>query len=106
MGVTMRSTRFRLLAAAAFAVLGTANSAQAICSNNWADVTITCPQPKPFTGPKHLTDTSRNMPTVGTPGLYKNWGNGYDVRVYLGGNGTGGQKFHWQENGTTYPKKY
>ena len=106
MGVTMRSTRFRILAVAAVAVITAGSTAQAFCSNNWADVTKTCPKSKPFTGPKHLTETSRNLPTVGTPGLYKNWGNGYDVRVYLGGNGTGGQKFHWQENGTSYPKNY
>ena len=102
----MQSTRFRILAAAVAVVLASGSIAQAFCSNNWADVTKTCPKTKPFTGPKHLTETSRNLPTVGTPGLYKNWGNGYDVRVYLGGNGTGGQKFHWQQNNTGVASKY
>ena len=60
-------------------------------------MTITCPQPVPYTGPKTLTPTSRHMPTVGTPGLYRNYNNnGYDVRVYLYQNGTGHQPFHWQ----------
>ena len=94
----MRYARFGLPAAIALAVMASANTAQAICSNKWADVTITCPNPVPYTGPKTLTETSRNLPTVGTPGLYKNWGNGYDVRVYLYKNGTGYQPFHWQEN--------
>ncbi len=35
------------------------------------------------------------MPTVCTPGLYKNWGNGNDVRVYQYQNGTGYQEFQW-----------
>jgi len=52
----------------------------------------------PYTGPKKLTETSANLPTVGTPGLYQNWGNGYDVRVYLHTNGTGHQNFRWQED--------
>ena len=94
----MRYARFGLPAAVMLAVMASANTAQAICSNNWADVTITCPNPVPFTVPKILTETSRNLPTVGTPGLYKNWGNGYDVRVYLYKNGTGHQPFHWQED--------
>ncbi len=72
-----------------------ATPAEAFCSRSTADVTILCPHPVPYPGPKHLTPTSRNMATVGTPGLYKNWGNGYDVRVYLGGNGTGYQEFDW-----------
>ncbi|MDF0600119.1 hypothetical protein P1J78_05190 [Psychromarinibacter sp. C21-152] len=87
----------RLLAAAAV-MAASATAANAICTNRWADVTITCPNPVPYTGPKTLTPTSRNMPTVGTPGLYRNWGNGYDVRVYLHSNGTGYQDFHWQKS--------
>lgn len=93
----MGNTKLRNLIAATAAVLATTTGAQAFCSNNWADVSITCPKPVPFTGPKKLTDTSRNMATVGKPGLYKNWGNGYDVQVYLHTNGTGHQNFHWQK---------
>ena len=69
--------------------------AQAFCTDKWADVTIICPQPMPYKGAVELTDTSRNLATVGTPGLYKNRGRGYDVRVYLHGHGTGYQEFNW-----------
>ena len=93
----MNYTRFGAVAAVAIAAISAGSSAHAICTNKWADVTITCPKPVPYTGPKTLTETSRNLPTVGTPGLYKNWGNGYDVRVYRFKNGTGFQKFRWQD---------
>jgi len=96
-GVDMNYTRFGAVALLSLSAAVTASSAHAICTNKWADVTLTCPRPVPYTGPKTLTDTSRNLPTVGTPGLYKNYGNGYDVRVYLHGNGTGYQKFPWQK---------
>ncbi|MDJ0639796.1 MAG: hypothetical protein QNJ20_13245 [Paracoccaceae bacterium] len=92
----MGYSRFGLPAAIALAVMGTTDTAQAVCSNSYADVTITCPNPVPYSGARTLTPTSRNLPTVGTPGLYKNWGNGYDVRVYLYKNGTGFQPFHWE----------
>lgn len=69
--------------------------AQAFCTPSWADVTILCPQPVPYPGPKILTPTSRSMPTVGTAATYRNWANGRDVRVYLHGNGTGYQDFQW-----------
>ena len=78
-------------------VTATATNAQVLCSAKRADISALCPQPVPYTGPKKLTPTSRNMPTVGTPGLYKNYGSGYDVRVFLGHNGTGYQNFSWQE---------
>lgn len=82
--------------AAALLLAGTTSTASA-CGNAWSDVTILCPYPAPWTGPKTLTPTSRHMPTVGTPGTYRNWGNGYDVKVYLHGNDTGYQPFHWQK---------
>ena len=93
----MKYAKYGVAALFSVSAMMTGTTAHAICSNNWADVTITCPKPVPFTGPKKLTDTSRNLPTVGTPGTYKNYGNGYDVKVYLHGNGTGHQKFYWQE---------
>lgn len=91
----MKISTFGATALLATLILGYATTANAICSPAWADVTSTCPQPVPYPGPKYLTPTSRNMPTVGTPGLYKNWGNGYDVRVYMSQNGTGQQQFQW-----------
>ncbi|MCP3969084.1 MAG: hypothetical protein GY717_01935 [Rhodobacteraceae bacterium] len=91
----MITANTRLFAATVVSAIAITTGAQAFCTNKWADVTILCPYPVPYTGPKTLTATSANMPTVGTPGLYKNWGNGYDVRVYLHGNGTGYQDFHW-----------
>ncbi len=94
----MRYARFGLPTAFAVALLALANTAQATCTNKYADVTIFCPNPVPYTGARTYTSTSRNLPTVGTPGLYKNWGNGYDVRVYRYKNGTGYQPFHWQES--------
>lgn len=95
----MNYTRFGLFAAAAVATLASAPAAYAICTNRWADVTITCPRPVPYTGPMTLTDTSRNLPvTSPAGGLYKNYGWGYDVRVYRYGNGTGYQKFWWEED--------
>ncbi len=93
----MTHARLGLAALAGLAVLASATTAQAFCTNRTADIWILCPNPVPYTGKKTLTETSRNLPTVGTPGLYKNWGNGYDVRVYLHGNGTGYQEFHWAE---------
>ena len=56
-----------------------------------------CDDHLPEPGAQTLTPTSRNLPTVGTPGIYRNWGNGYDVRVYLYENGTGYQPFPWQQ---------
>ena len=88
-------TKSGLFAAAIASLLLSANTAHALCTDRWADVTILCPTPVPYTGPKKLTPTSRSMPTVGTPGLYHNYGNGYDVQVYLGHNGTGYQDFNW-----------
>ncbi len=94
----MFTTRLGAIAAASFTILASTTGAQAICSNNWADVSLTCPQPVPFTGPKHLTDTSRNLPTVGQAATYQNWNNlGYDVKVVLHGQGSGHQPFHWQK---------
>lgn len=91
----MKRAKLGSIAIMAATFLASASAANAFCSPNWADVTKLCPQPVPYPGPKHLTPTSRNMPTVGTPGLYKNWGNGYDVRVYQYQNGTGRQQFMW-----------
>ncbi len=85
--------------------LGIATTAHAFCTPQRADVTITCPKPVPYPGPKYLTPTSRHMPTVGTPGLYRNWGNGYDVRVYLYQHGTGYQDFQWAVP-TDYGKRH
>ena len=96
-GAMMIYTKLGVIVAVGIFSLALATGAQAFCSNKWADVTILCPQPVPYTGPKKLTETSRNLPTVGTPGLYKNWGNGYNVRVYLHKNGTGYQEFPWQK---------
>lgn len=90
--------RLSLFSVTAAATMAFAPAAQAFCSNNWADVTILCPNPVPFTGPKKLTPTSRHLPTKGKPGIYKNYTNAGDVRVYLGGNGTGYQDFHWEKN--------
>ena len=95
----MITARTRIFAATVVSAIAMTTSAQALCTNKWADVTVTCPKPVPYTGPKKLTETSANMPTVGTPGLYKNWGNGYDVRVYLYQNGTGYQEFPWAQQG-------
>ena len=94
----MFTTRLGAALLAAGAIIASTTGAHAICTNKWADVTITCPTPVPYTGEKTLTATSANVPTVGTPGLYKNWGNGYDVRVYLHQNGTGYQEFHWAQS--------
>ncbi|MDJ0631233.1 MAG: hypothetical protein QNJ44_23465 [Rhodobacter sp.] len=94
----MNYARPGFLAAIAVSILASAPAAHAICTNKWADVTITCPRPVPYTGPKTLTDTSRNLPvTSPAGGLYKNYGWGYDVRVYRYGNGTGYQPFFWED---------
>lgn len=94
----MNYTRFGLAAAAVAASFAAAPSAQAFCTNKWADVTILCPHPVPYTGPKTLTATSRNLPVTSPQGgLYKNYGWGYDVRVYRHGNGTGYQDFFWEK---------
>ncbi len=87
----------RIAAAAALAVSFT-GAANADCSNAWADVTVTCPVPGPYTGYRIITPTTRNMPTIGTPGHYPQYGppGGGGVDVYLYGNGTGYQDFHWQ----------
>ncbi len=91
------------LAVAALALAGATSAAQATCNNRWADVTSLCPNPLPYTGPRTLTETSRNMPTVGTPGTYTGYGNG-PVTVYRSGNGTGYQDFQWaQREMTPYP---
>ena len=81
----------------AVSTLAMTNSAAASCTPKWADVTIFCPAPVPYPGPKKLTDTSRNMPTVGTPALYRNWDPRYDVRGYLDRHGPGYQEFWWQQ---------
>lgn len=91
----MNISRLAMTCALAAGVAGFATTAEAFCTDSRADVRTLCPHPVPYSGPKRLTPTSRGMPTVGTPGLYKNWGNGYDVRVYLGRNGTGYQDFPW-----------
>lgn len=39
----------------------------------------------------------RTTPTVGVPGRYIREDGQVSVTVYLGHNGTGKQKFHWQE---------
>jgi len=97
MGVLMKYSILGFFAALVVSAFGMTTQAQAFCSAAWADVTILCPQPVPYPGPKKLTDTSRNMPTVGTPGLYHNWGSGYDVRGYLDSHGTGYQPFWWEQ---------
>lgn len=97
------TTTCRIAAAAFFAVLG-AGAAQAVCSDAWADVTITCPNPVPYTGYRILTPTSRNLPTVGTPGYYPQYGQG-GVNVYLHSNGTGYQDFNWS-NPANYGRPY
>ena len=94
----MLHTKLGFAAVLAASILAMSSSAQAFCSPNWADVTILCPSPVPYAGKKTLTDTSRDMPTVGKPGLYKNYGSGYDVRVYLSKNGTRYQEFPWRAN--------
>jgi len=94
----MKHSIYGFSCALVVSILAMTTSAQASCTPKWADVTIFCPAPVPYPGPKKLTDTSRNMPTVGTPGLYRNWGSGYDVRVYLGHHGTGYQAFWWEKN--------
>lgn len=91
----MRFSKLGVTSALALTAAGFATTAEAFCTKARADVSILCPTPVPYPGPKHLTPTSRGMATVGTPGLYENWGNGYDVQVYLGGNGTGYQDFPW-----------
>lgn len=91
----MKYTKLGAITICALSILASGSAAYAFCTPSRADVSILCPQPVPYPGPKHLTPTSRNMPTVGTPGLYKNWGNGKDVRVYLGHHGTGYQEFQW-----------
>ncbi len=93
----MQFTKLGILPAIVVASFATVTPAHATCTNKYADVTITCPNPVPYTGARLYTPTSRNLPTVGTPGLYKNWGNGYDVRVYLYKNGTGYQEFPWAQ---------
>lgn len=93
----MVNAKSRLFIAMVVSMAATTTNAQVLCTPARADVTALCPQPVPYPGPKTLTPTSQNMPTVGTPGLYKNYGSGYDVRVYLGGNGTGYQNFIWQK---------
>jgi hypothetical protein len=96
----MRTKSFRVAAAAlAFAV--TASAAQAYCGNATADVYSFCPNPGKWYGPKHLTETSRNMPTVGRPGYYAE----YNTRVVLHGQGAGYQDFHWQ-NRAPAPKPH
>ncbi|WP_152912396.1 hypothetical protein [Candidatus Rhodobacter oscarellae] len=89
--------KFGLVLATGVAFFASAHTAHAFCTDSRADVSILCPKPVPFRGKKDLTETSRNLPTVGTPGVYKNYGNGYDVRVYLYQNGTGHQPFHWEK---------
>jgi len=74
-------------------VIASISVAQAFCTPNRADVSILCPQPVPYPGPKYLTPTSRNLATVGTPSLYKNWGNGYDLQVYQSTRSGGRQQF-------------
>jgi len=93
----MFNARYGLLAVALTAILGASQAAQANCSYHVA--TYSCLQPlhPPVPSTSEPTSaTARALSTVGTPGLYGNWGNGYDVRVYLGGNGTGYQAFPWQ----------
>jgi hypothetical protein len=92
----MLNSKLGFAAVLTASILAMTTTAQAFCSPQWADVTILCPSPVPYPGTKTLTDTSRNMPTVGTPGTYKNYGWGYDVQVYLSGNGTGYQDFPWR----------
>ncbi|MDJ0824717.1 MAG: hypothetical protein QNJ16_04370 [Rhodobacter sp.] len=94
----MTNARFGVAAAVAVAVLGAAPAAHAFCTDKWADVTILCPKPVPYQGKKTLTETSRNLPVSPGPGLYRNYGWGYDVRVYAYGNGTGYQNFWWEED--------
>lgn len=94
----MDYARLGLTAAAVVASLAMTTGAQAFCSNNWADVTVGCPNPVPYTGPKTLTDTSRNMPTVGpAPGTIVQWGN-TTVRYVKGTSREAGQQpFYWQQ---------
>lgn len=93
----MVHAKSRVFIALVVSMAATTTNAQLFCSPKWADVSMLCPQPVPYPGPKDLTPAAQQMPTVGTPGLYKNYGSGYDVRVYLGKNGTGYQKFRWQK---------
>ncbi len=87
----MLDKSFRI-AAAALALAVSAGAAQAYCGNATADVYSFCPNPGKWYGEKHLTDTSRDMPTVGRPGYYA----GYNTRVVLHGQGAGYQDWHWK----------
>lgn len=79
-------------AAMTLAFVMAAPAANARCNDAWNDVTWWCKDPKPWKGAKHLTDTSRNLPTVGSPGVYSGYGNGYSVRVVKHGHGAGYQE--------------
>ena len=91
----MFSTKLAMIGVAAL-LLGAAPQLVQACSFDRHTGITTCPVSEG--NPPRLTgQVVQSQPNIGIPGQYISRDGGRIVTVYLGGNGTGHQPFHWQK---------